>query len=334
MTGYSETIRKWAADDRYTGRLKSPDGIGEVGLEAGEAGRKLAVRFTLRRRGDLIEQVRYQVFGCGFTIAACAAAAELAEGATLDTAREIDRGQIDRTLDGLPDERGYCADIAVKAFQAAVSSLDQNGHIVQSDYRSEEHGPRISENSSVFRLLMESPNRNNLPEEDRRMFAGAIALAAEEPCVLYRSLGLEKDQLGRLLANYFPTVSLDNLLYLSAPATRLPPKVNTDVMNILRSFVPRNPGGITNPAAWLADILAARTAQPGHLWVAMGFFERSELTAAISRHLPTLAAANDRNMRWKRFLFKQVCDINNGVMCKSPNCGECSDYAMCFENEA
>ena len=57
MNGYSDTIRKWAADDRHTGILDNPDGTGEVGLEAGEAGRKLAVRFTLKRNGEQINQV-------------------------------------------------------------------------------------------------------------------------------------------------------------------------------------------------------------------------------------------------------------------------------------
>ncbi len=38
-------------------------------------------------------------------------------------------------------------------------------------------------------------------------------------------------------------------------------------------------------------------------------------------------------MRWKRFFFKTVCDLNGGLMCKSPNCGVCSDYALCFAPE-
>jgi nitrogen fixation protein NifQ len=62
----------------------------------------------------------------------------------------------------------------------------------------------------------------------------------------------------------------------------------------------------------------------------MGLFERPQLSAAIRRHLPALAEANHRNMRWKRFLFKQVCELNGGILCKSPNCGDCCDYALCF----
>jgi nitrogen fixation protein NifQ len=81
---------------------------------------------------------------------------------------------------------------------------------------------------------------------------------------------------------------------------------------------------------WLAHILAARAALPGHLWIAMGLFERPQLTAAIRRYLPSLAVANHQNMRWKRYLYKQVCERNGVVICKAPNCGVCSDYALCF----
>ena len=74
MQGYTETIRRWAVDDRRTGILADADGTGEVGLAAAEAGRQLAVRFTLKLASGLVADIRYQVFGCGFTMAACAAA--------------------------------------------------------------------------------------------------------------------------------------------------------------------------------------------------------------------------------------------------------------------
>ncbi|MFO7765697.1 MAG: nitrogen fixation protein NifQ, partial [Pelovirga sp.] len=62
----------------------------------------------------------------------------------------------------------------------------------------------------------------------------------------------------------------------------------------------------------------------------MGLFERAELGAAIKRHLPALFAANHQGMRWKRFFYKQICEQNGGMLCKSPVCGECSEYELCF----
>jgi nitrogen fixation protein NifQ len=173
-----------------------------------------------------------------------------------------------------------------------------------------------------------------MPEEDRMMFAGVITLAAGEPHFLAHALGLDNRQLSTLLDRYFPQVYLDNLQFLSAHATSLAPEINPDIRAILRSHLPIGPDGAPlQPAAWLADILTARAAHPGHLWVAMGFFERPQLTDAIRRHLPTLAEANNQGMRWKRYLFKHACEMNGGTMCKSPNCGDCSDYTLCFDTE-
>jgi len=318
-------------DERFVGELSPADGVGEVGLGAEEAGKRLAVRFSLRLCAQQIEEIRFKVFGCGFTIAACAAAANLAQGQPVTQVRTIDARMIDTALDGLPAERSYCAELAAEALQAAVSSADKDGAVVQSTHQDDDHGPRITEHHPVYRLLMESPAPDNAPREDRRLFAGLLALAADEPYFLSQAVGLDKGQVRILLARYFPQVNLDNLLFLSAHATSLAPEINAEVRGILHEHVPLNE--LNQPdqtASWLADILAARAAHPGHLWVAMGLFERPELTAAIRRHLPTLAAANNRKMRWKRFLFKQVCELNGGVMCKNPNCGDCSDYALCF----
>jgi nitrogen fixation protein NifQ len=65
----------------------------------------------------------------------------------------------------------------------------------------------------------------------------------------------------------------------------------------------------------------------------MGLLERPQLTAAIARHLPSLAAANDKGMRWKRYFFREICNHSGGLLCKSPSCGACSDYALCFARE-
>ncbi|MDH4008281.1 MAG: iron-sulfur cluster assembly scaffold protein, partial [Desulfuromonadales bacterium] len=84
MSHYTEIIRKWATDNRRVGRLPNADGTGEVGLKSTEVGKRLAVRFTLKVEFDRIADARYQVFGCGFSMAACAIAANLAVGYTLN----------------------------------------------------------------------------------------------------------------------------------------------------------------------------------------------------------------------------------------------------------
>jgi nitrogen fixation protein NifQ len=129
-------------------------------------------------------------------------------------------------------------------------------------------------------------------------------------------------------------VSLTDLEAFSAPPRERPPLTNDDILNLLATYLPYDAKGYTpSPSLWLSRILATRAAHTGHLWRAMGLFARTELTAAIRRHLPALSVDNHRGMRWKRFLFKKLCEQSGGVLCKTPDCGVCSDYALCFAGE-
>ena len=329
MSNYTDTIRRWAADHRRAGLLDNADGIGEVGLGAGEAGTRLAVRFTLRVRDDRIESVRYQVFGCGFTIAACAAAADLAEGLTLVEIAAIGPDAIKAALGGLPAERDYCASLAAEALQAAVRSA-RNLHqpVAATVAAGDDHRPRVTAANPLYRLLVGSPAPPGAPPEDRHLFACLLAVAAEEAGAGVGT-GLGSEELADLLHLYFPEIDeiiRGHFLQGSVP--------DPELLGLLLSYLPRDADGWTPvPSLWLARALAARSAIAGHLWQAMGLFSRAELTAAIRRHLPALAAANSEGMRWKRFLFKQLCEQAGGVLCKTPDCRGCSDQSTCFAAE-
>lgn len=336
MQGYTDTILKYASDDSHAGAVADPDGVGEVGLGAEEAGQRLAVRFTLKCRDERVEALRYQVFGCGYTMAACAAAAELVEGKPLARLVNLDAVSIDKRLGGLPQERAYCAEIAARALQAAVASASREAATVERSFASaeEDHGPRLTPDDPLFRALIDSTPVPGIPLEDRQLFACLLSVAAQEEAPLNQALGLSSLMLEALLLRVFPGVDPQKLFADPATKTGTPPQVNPEVRELLLAYVSKSDWGWSQFAALLlARVIAARAAHPGHLWIAMGLFERPALSAAIGRHLPALLAANEKKMRWKRFLFKQVCDRNGGVMCKTPDCGQCSDYAFCFAPE-
>ncbi len=331
MSGYTEEIRRWAAATSRAGALADPDGTGEVGLGAQEQGRRLAVRFTVRVRDGRLDEARFQVFGCGFTIAACAAAADLASGRPLGEARALDAARIEGHLGGLPDERRYCAELAASALRAAIESADGRSNPVRAAVAAQEGAAAIAPNDPLYRYLMQSPTPPGMSREDRHLFACLLALAAHEPYGAAQSLGLSHADLDALFATCFPGVDRNAL---SNSADTAPPQRNEQILAILLEHVPRDRRGTdAHLSRWLAHILAARSAHPGHLWRAMGLFERPELSAAIESHLPSLAKANSRRMRWKRFLFKELCNRHGALLCKAPDCGQCSDYPLCFPDQ-
>ena len=334
MTVYTDTIRQWATDDRRTGTLPNADGTGEVGLDQ-EAGSRLAVRFTLKLDMERITDIRYQVFGCGFSMAACAVAADMSVGYFLQEMHAIDAQRINHALEGLPEDRLYCADLAAEALRAAVASAQNDHQPIRGAIRNEEsYDAQVTANDPVYAGLINSSNPLTKADDDCHLFACLLAVAVQDEHKTCEALGLTDRDISALLKKFFPRAEPDLLQKHNKAELLKPPEINEEVLGILLEYVPTTLGQHDNlVSVYLCHILAARAALPGHLWVAMGLFERPELTAAIRRHLPSLAEANSQNMRWKRYLFKQVCDRNGGTMCKSPNCGVCSDYATCFADE-
>ena len=188
----------------------------------------------------------------------------------------------------------------------------------------------VTANDLIYATLMNAPKPDHVSKEDRHLFACLLSVAAQSAMEMSAALGLKESDIEAILRIFFPGIELSSLKMHSAPVTEDPPEQNDDVLSIILSHLPDQTKGAS---FWLAHTLSTRASHPGHLWVAMGLFERPELSAAIRRHLPSLAKANHQNMRWKRYLFKQVCDLNGGVMCKSPNCGVCSDYELCFAED-
>lgn len=84
---------------------------------------------------------------------------------------------------------------------------------------------------------------------------------------------------------------------------------------------------------WISEIVAAGCMASDHLWHDLGLWSRRELSALMARNFPTLAARNDRDMKWKKFLYKQLCQQEGVYLCRAPACELCADYAHCFGPE-
>lgn len=84
---------------------------------------------------------------------------------------------------------------------------------------------------------------------------------------------------------------------------------------------------------WMAHVIAAGCMAPDHLWHDLGLWSRKDLTALMRRNFPPLAARNLKDMKWKRFLYKQLCEAEGIYTCRAPSCEDCTDYHVCFGSE-
>ncbi len=81
----------------------------------------------------------------------------------------------------------------------------------------------------------------------------------------------------------------------------------------------------------MVTVLASACLGSQHLWRDLGMPERPRLTALFHDYFPSLHASNSKNMRWKRFLYRQLCENGGDYVCRSPSCEECTSYSECFD---
>jgi nitrogen fixation NifU-like protein len=113
---YSEALIDHFLNPRNVGLMREPDGVGADEYD----GCGDLARFFLRVRDERAIEVRFQTYGCGPTIAAASAASELVHGRLVKDLLDLDPGEIERALDGLPADRKHAAEVAAGALRAAA----------------------------------------------------------------------------------------------------------------------------------------------------------------------------------------------------------------------
>ena len=161
------------------------------------------------------------------------------------------------------------------------------------------------------------------------LFARMLTGQAAGNGVLPPGLGLYPDTYARLLARHFPGVDLDGEL----PAPRRPEERRlTERQDLIDLLLDHR--AIADPSeVWMAEIVAAACMGNDHLWQDLGLWSRTDLSRLMTDNFPHLAAKNDRDMKWKKFLYRQLCEREGVYLCPAPSCQVCADYAKCFAPE-
>lgn len=142
-------------------------------------------------------------------------------------------------------------------------------------------------------------------------------------------LGLSPEAYTTMKQTHFPGVELP-IDYLSDNDKHVQ---RFDEQNELRTLFLAHRSDPGPSAEWIADILIAGTMGGNHLWQDLGLWNRKDLSSLIMRNFTALAKKNDRDMKWKKFFYKQLC-IQEGVYtCRSPSCEVCPDYTECFTTD-
>lgn len=162
----------------------------------------------------------------------------------------------------------------------------------------------------------QDPNRPLLAH----MVAGRLLGAGSLPA----DLGLGPRPCAALWASYFPGPRPH---LAGAPVESLPEWEELQRL-LLQCRARRSPSEL-----WMAGIVATACAGRDHLWQDLGLADRSQLSQLMFGNFPALAGLNAGDMKWKKFIYKQLCAREGIYVCPAPSCGECADRPKCFGPE-
>ena len=141
--------------------------------------------------------------------------------------------------------------------------------------------------------------------------------------------GLGNEAFSQLFESHFPGLDKDSL---TAPQRANDEQRNDERDEVYKLLITYR-ANHSESEIWMAKIVAMACQASDHLWQDMGLWSRNQLSELLKRNFPDLASKNVNNMKWKKFIYKQLCITEGIYTCRAPSCEVCADYANCFSPE-
>lgn len=121
MALYSEKVMDHFRHPRNVGVIEDANGIGEVGnAKCGDI-----MKMYLKIEDGIVQDVKFETFGCGSAIASSSMATELIKGKPVSEVKTLTNKAVAEALDGLPDHKMHCSVLAEEAIQSALEDYQK-----------------------------------------------------------------------------------------------------------------------------------------------------------------------------------------------------------------
>ncbi len=128
---YSEKVMDHLAHPRNVGQLEDANAVGEVGnMKCGDI-MKIYLKID---ENEVIQEVKFQTFGCGAAVATSSMATEMVKGKTVQEAMQLTNAAVAEALDGLPPVKVHCSVLAEEAIKSALEDYYKRQGKDPADY--------------------------------------------------------------------------------------------------------------------------------------------------------------------------------------------------------
>ena len=125
MALYSDKVMDHFRNPRNVGVLEDANGVGEVGNPVCGDIMKMYLKIN---DDEIIEDVKFETFGCGSAIASSSMATELIKGKSVEEALSLTNKAVAEALDGLPAHKMHCSVLAEEAIKSAIDDYNKRKH--------------------------------------------------------------------------------------------------------------------------------------------------------------------------------------------------------------
>ncbi len=113
---YSPKVMDHFMNPRNVGKIDLANGVGEVGNTVCGDVMHIEIKVT----DGMIEDIKFNTFGCAAAIATSSMVTEMVKGKSLAEAEKVTNRAVAEALDGLPEVKLHCSNLAADALHEAI----------------------------------------------------------------------------------------------------------------------------------------------------------------------------------------------------------------------
>ena len=132
---YTEKVLDHFSHPRNMGEVQDANGVGMVGnAKCGDI-----MKMYLKIKDNVIEDAKFETFGCGSAIASSSIATEMIKGKSIDEALKLSNAAVVEALEGLPPQKIHCSVLAEEAVKSAIEDYykRKNGEAPETEKTAE-----------------------------------------------------------------------------------------------------------------------------------------------------------------------------------------------------